>query len=136
MQHIKVCLFILCILDFRIQSFRLAINNDRFHMHKVLQGKSLSMSSRGVVSAVSQNITSKSNPMVDMLLKIPPISYVHKKYTGIRDFFRIQLPMLQYLWPSDNLRLRIFLVLSFIFMFMGKVLLSKVPFMLQVFIIF
>ena len=34
-------------------------------MHKVLQGKSLSMSSRGVVSAVSQNINSKSNNSKD-----------------------------------------------------------------------
>jgi len=63
--------------------------------------------------------------------KMPIISNIYNRYRLIQNFFRTQLPMLQYLWPNDDIRLRIFLVLSMIFMFIGKYINVKVPFMLQ-----
>lgn len=49
----------------------------------------------------------------------------------VTNFFRTQLPMLRYLWPEDNMRLRVYLVLSMMFMFLGKWFNTKVPFILQ-----
>ena len=37
-----------------------------------------------------------------------------------RRFVQTQLPMLSFLWPADDVRLRLFLVLSLVFMFLGK----------------
>lgn len=60
-----------------------------------------------------------------------PIAAVKKRVFDVKNFLDVQLPMLKYLWPRDNLRLRIFLVLSMIFMFLGKWFNVKVPFILQ-----
>ena len=60
-----------------------------------------------------------------------PFTAAKTKLTNIKDFFNVQLPMLQYLWPKDNLRLRFFLILSMVFMFLGKWFNVKVPFILQ-----
>lgn len=62
---------------------------------------------------------------------LAPFVFVLTKICKIREFFENQLPMLQYLWPKDNFRLRLFLVTSMVFMFVGKWLNVKVPFMLQ-----
>jgi ABC-type transport system involved in Fe-S cluster assembly fused permease/ATPase subunit len=65
----------------------------------------------------------------DFILK--PISTVKTKVKSTLKKINEELPMLQYLWPSDNLQLKVFLILSMIFMFLGKWLNVKVPFMLQ-----
>ena len=53
------------------------------------------------------------------------------KARQVKEFFDTQLPMLRYLWPRDDLRLRVYLVLSMVFMFLGKWFNVKVPFILQ-----
>ena len=53
------------------------------------------------------------------------------KARQVKEFLNTQLPMLRYLWPRDDLRLRVFLVLSMVFMFLGKWFNVKVPFILQ-----
>ena len=42
-----------------------------------------------------------------------------------------ELPMIQFLWPKDDLRLRSFLVASLMFMIMGKWVNVQVPFIMQ-----
>lgn len=63
----------------------------------------------------------------DKLTSMNPIT----KARQIKEFLNTQLPMLRYLWPRDDLRLRVFLVLSMVFMFLGKWFNVKVPFILQ-----
>jgi len=63
----------------------------------------------------------------DKLTSMNPIT----KARQVKEFLNTQLPMLRYLWPRDDLRLRVFLVLSMIFMFLGKWFNVKVPFILQ-----
>ena len=53
------------------------------------------------------------------------------KYRQTKEFLDTQLPMLRYLWPREDLKLRVFLVLSMMFMFLGKWFNVKVPFILQ-----
>jgi ABC-type multidrug transport system fused ATPase/permease subunit len=60
-----------------------------------------------------------------------PLRSVLKGQKGIARFFETQLPMLKYLWPKDSIRLRLCLVASMFFMFMGKWFNTRVPFMLQ-----
>ncbi|KAJ1440616.1 hypothetical protein B484DRAFT_415447, partial [Ochromonadaceae sp. CCMP2298] len=59
------------------------------------------------------------------------LSTPQRRMREVRAFFSEQLPMLQYLWPSDSLRLRACLVLSMVFMFAGKWFNLQVPFLLQ-----
>jgi ABC-type multidrug transport system fused ATPase/permease subunit len=75
----------------------------------------------------------KAERIVSILknLFLAPFIIAFGKIFEMKEFFANQLPMLQYLWPKDSLRLRIFLVISMVFMFMGKWLNVKVPFMLQ-----
>jgi len=49
----------------------------------------------------------------------------------LQGFFATQLPMLAYLWPRNDPRLRAFLALSMAFMVLGKWVNVKVPFILQ-----
>ena len=63
----------------------------------------------------------------DKLTSMNPIT----KARQVKEFLNTQLPMLRYLWPRDDLRLRVFLVLSMVFMFLGKWFNVKVPFILQ-----
>jgi ABC-type multidrug transport system fused ATPase/permease subunit len=51
--------------------------------------------------------------------------------SNVHNFFTSQLSMLQFLWPADNLKLRFFLLLSLVSMFLGKWVNTKVPFILQ-----
>jgi hypothetical protein len=60
-----------------------------------------------------------------------PLTLIKNKCSDIKTFFDVQLPMFQYLWPKNNLKLRFYLVVSFMFMFVGKWLNVKVPFILQ-----
>jgi len=62
---------------------------------------------------------------------LKPIRNTKNKIKSTIQKINEQLPMLQYLWPSDNLQLKVYLILSMVFMFMGKWLNVKVPFMLQ-----
>lgn len=48
-----------------------------------------------------------------------------------RRFVQTQLPMLTFLWPADDVPLRIFLVLSLVFMFLGKWINVKVRLLLH-----
>lgn len=54
-----------------------------------------------------------------------------KKTEALRDFFRLNLPMLRFLWPEDSPQLKSYLVLSMIFMFFGKWFNLRVPFLMQ-----
>ena len=65
----------------------------------------------------------------DFILK--PIEATKTKVKSTLKKINEELPMLQYLWPSDNLQLKVYLIFSMIFMFLGKWLNVKVPFMLQ-----
>ena len=57
--------------------------------------------------------------------------YPFNKVREAKTFLDTQLPMLRYLWPKDDPKLRVFLVLSMVFMFIGKWFNVKVPFILQ-----
>lgn len=86
-------------------------------------------SSAGKIDFESVNKTSKFHRALRRLTS--PFTVAKAKFTNFIDFFNVQLPMLQYLWPRDNLRLRIFLIFSMVFMFLGKWFNVKVPFILQ-----
>ena len=60
-----------------------------------------------------------------------PFSTIKSFVCQMHDIFTIQLPFLQYLWPKDNVKLKLYLLLSVFFMFIGKLVNVKVPFMLQ-----
>jgi ABC-type multidrug transport system fused ATPase/permease subunit len=60
-----------------------------------------------------------------------PLSFAREGTNKIATFFRTRLPMLQYLWPADNVKLRVYLVLSMVLMFTGKWFGTRAPFMLQ-----
>lgn len=59
------------------------------------------------------------------------LDYPRYKFEQCASFFRVQLPLLSYMWPRDSPRLRSFLLLSLGFMFLGKWFGMKVPFLLQ-----
>lgn len=63
------------------------------------------------------------------------LSYPKRKLIDTKNklqhFFTNQLPMLHYLWPKDDFRLKSFLILSLVAMFLGKWFNIKVPFILQ-----
>lgn len=56
---------------------------------------------------------------------------VAARVRGVQQFFDEELPFLRYLWPEDNLKLRLFLVLALGFMFAGKWINIQIPFILQ-----
>ena len=59
------------------------------------------------------------------------VSFPSRKARQVKRFFGTELPMLRFLWPKDDIRLRFFLILSMIFMFLGKWVNVQVPFVLQ-----
>lgn len=59
------------------------------------------------------------------------LTYPSRKVGSLRSFFKRELPMLQFLWPTDNLPLRCYLVLSMVFLIAGKWFNLRVPFLLQ-----
>eukprot|EP01041_Mallomonas_annulata_P010862 gene10862-22680_t len=62
--------------------------------------------------------------------KIKKLS-IWRPFEKMNSFIQNELPMLKYVWPHDNIRLRIYLVLSMVFMFLGKYYNVQVPFVLQ-----
>eukprot|EP01038_Epipyxis_sp_PR26KG_P007256 gene7256-9893_t len=64
-------------------------------------------------------------------LALTPINNVKNTYNNVKRFFTTQLPMLQYLWPRDNVRLQVYLLFAMLFMFLGKWFNLQVPFILQ-----
>ena len=95
-----------------------------------------SISSSSSSSSSGANIKSQPNSTDSIFAKlfrsvIFPFSATKRKIVAVKSFFDVQLPMFQYLWPKDNLRLRLFLILSMVFMFLGKWFNVKVPFILQ-----
>jgi hypothetical protein len=83
------------------------------------------------MSSVSTSASSKKVTIPKLIQSVNPFIVIKNKFSDIKNFFDVQLPMFQYLWPKNNLRLRFYLVVSFIFMFIGKWLNVKVPFILQ-----
>ena len=84
-------------------------------------------------SGKESNLTAESKfPFLRFLKPLTkPYFAVKKRAAAVKNFFDVQLPMFQYLWPKDNFRLRVFLLLSMVFMFLGKWFNVKVPFILQ-----
>lgn len=68
---------------------------------------------------------------VNSALIVKPMQNGKNKLSSIITKINDQLPMLNYLWPNDSINLKIYLILSMMFMFLGKWLNVKVPFMLQ-----
>ncbi|RYH12624.1 ABC transporter ATP-binding protein/permease [archaeon] len=58
-------------------------------------------------------------------------THPQRKMHAIKSFFKTELPMLQYLWPKDNMKFKVYLVFSMVFMFLGKWFNLRVPFVLQ-----
>lgn len=59
------------------------------------------------------------------------VTFPQRQWQRLGDFFAKELPMMRYLWPEDSPRLRLFLVLSLVFMVLGKWFNLRVPFILQ-----
>ena len=91
------------------------------------------ISSNSNDSGKESNLTAESKfPFLRFLKPLTkPYFAVKKRAAAVKNFFDVQLPMFQYLWPKDNFRLRVFLLLSMVFMFLGKWFNVKVPFILQ-----
>jgi hypothetical protein len=92
-------------------------------------GSSTSTSSSS--SSVSSSSSDSSEKIKSEKFKFAPFRKIRNTYKQVHDFFEVQLPMLQYLWPKDSLRLRCFLLTSLFFMFIGKWFNVQVPFILQ-----
>jgi len=95
------------------------VNQDRKYIHNDLR----------MSTSTSTSSTRLSIPK--LIQSANPFTLIKNKCSDIQNFFDVQLPMFQYLWPKNNLRLRFYLVVSFMFMFVGKWLNVKVPFILQ-----
>eukprot|EP01039_Chlorochromonas_danica_P002843 gene2843-3104_t len=59
------------------------------------------------------------------------MTFPQRQWQRLGDFFAKELPMMRYLWPEDSPRLRLFLILSLVFMVLGKWFNLRVPFILQ-----
>lgn len=59
------------------------------------------------------------------------VMWPQRKSQEVSDFFSSNLPMLRFLWPEDSPRLKLYLVVSMVFMFFGKWFNLRVPFLLQ-----
>ena len=100
-------------------------------VHTFLNTVSSSASGSNIADINSKSESSDSFPAKFLKSITSPFSATKRKIVAIKSFFDVQLPMFQYLWPRDNLRLRFFLILSMVFMFLGKWFNVKVPFILQ-----
>ena len=83
----------------------------------------------GLHSSAQQQQQPKIKIAQSTLLRL--LTYPSRKVGAIRSFFKRELPMLQFLWPADNLPLRCYLVLSMVFLVAGKWFNLRVPFLLQ-----
>jgi hypothetical protein len=73
--------------------------------------------------------TTHSNPLFQSIQNV--INWPKQQINRFQHFFATQLPMFRYLWPKDNPSIRVYLVLSMIFMYIGNWFNLKVPFILQ-----
>jgi hypothetical protein len=55
-----------------------------------------------------------------------PLNTFQKPFARLKKFFRNELPILEFIWPKKDFRLKSFFVLSIIFMFAGNFLKVKV----------
>jgi len=92
------------------------VNN---YFYKKCEYKMISIAEKSEADSKYYNRSLFKNPIPNL---IKPIS---NSVSKIKNFFQTELPVLQYLWPSDSLKLRIFLVLSLIFLFVGKFFVVK-----------
>jgi hypothetical protein len=60
-----------------------------------------------------------------------PFRYIGDKYRKAVSALDEEVPMLKYLWPRDNLKLKIYLILSVVCLFLGKWFTLQVPFAFQ-----
>ena len=59
------------------------------------------------------------------------VTWPARKVREAAEFLEREMPMLRFLWPKEDLRLRAFLVLALAFMFLGKWVNIQIPFILQ-----
>lgn len=95
-----------------------------FHLSRIYRSN-LKLNDQPSVAILNYNKAFKKNRLLEVF------DYPKRKFNNIRLFFQTQLPMLQYLWPKDDIRLRIYLVISMFFMFLGKWFNLKVPFIFK-----
>jgi hypothetical protein len=55
-----------------------------------------------------------------------PLNTIQKPFARLKKIFRNELPILEFIWPKKDFRLKSFFVLSIIFMFAGNFLKVKV----------
>lgn len=60
-----------------------------------------------------------------------PFTYVAHQYKQLSNFFEDQIPMLKYLWPRDNIHLKLYLIMSIVSLVVGKWFTLQVPFAFQ-----
>jgi ATP-binding cassette, subfamily B, heavy metal transporter len=98
----------------------------KFGIKSIPHGTSLDIPTIQSDNVANDDSVRKNSSIFHRILRWPT-----QKFQSIKQYFRSNLPMLQYLWPKDDIRLRIFLVLSMVFMFLGKWFTLRVPFLLQ-----
>ena len=111
-------------------SFSSSINKERWRRRKYLMTvfliNALSYPLYAGFKVLELGLTT-SLRVVNFLLSLPLVSLIGKPLQGaVKDLFTVKLPMLQYLWPKDKgslsheFRSKVFLLASFIMMFLGK----------------
>ena len=99
------------------------------HRHRLTHQRLSDALYRRPVTMTATTTTDSSSSFADRVLHAAtaPVRQARR----LHSFFATQLPMLGYLWPRDDPRLRAFLALSMVFMVLGKWVNVKVPFILQ-----
>lgn len=121
-QKFSLLLFILFFWHFA-NCFKLISKPNVFNIRKRIVcslPSSQTIESIKVLPTINDHQTSKS------LITLPI-----RKIKQAKEFFDTQLPMLKYLWPRDNIKLKISLILSVLIMILGNWLNLKVPFIIQ-----
>ena len=112
-------------------SFSSSINKERWRRRKYLMTvfliNALSYPLYAGFKVLELGLTT-SLRVVNFLLSLPLVSLIGKPLQGaVKDLFTVKLPMLEYLWPKDKgsfsheFRSKVFLLASFIMMFLGKI---------------
>lgn len=80
----------------------------------------------------SSYVKTKLNPINKLKSIITqPFRYFINKYRSAVSKLDNEVPMLKYLWPRNNLKLKIYLILSVVCLFVGKWFTLQVPFAFQ-----
>ena len=130
---VTVIVLIMMMTPLRIEAFAVSGTRNLPISQRIWTKSQRIGSPSAVTAAIIETPTAETKPKIFRLydkLK-STILYPTVKARQVKEFFDTQLPMLRYLWPRDDLRLRVFLVLSMVFMFLGKWFNVKVPFILQ-----